>query len=141
MNGCHLTEFLHIGEIEEKGFRFAGEKQAVMKMLVRALMFLTLLGQANADIFNDIFDPPAHFKGTVSYVQPNHFVLVSPQAEYLRLFVKIGQFVPSTITPGMVVECTARQDETQVWRIESIDGVQTPAGDMVPVFVPGAVNP
>ncbi len=105
-----------------------------MKMFVRLLTLATLMmGTAQADILTDIFDPPGHYKGTVGYVQANHFVLVSPDTQYLRIFVKQGEFVPPTISPGMMIECSARMDANNFLRLETIDGVQTPDGQMVPL--------
>ena len=106
-----------------------------MKMFVRFLMLGTLMGTPQADILTDIFNPPGHYKGTVGYVQANHFVLVSPNAEYLRVFVKPGEFIPPTIAPGMIIECSARPDQNNFLRLETIDGVQTPDGQMVPLPV------
>lgn len=116
------------------------EIRAAMKIFVRLLTLLTLMGQARADILTDIFDPPAHFKGTVGYVQANHFVLVNQQAEYLRVFLQPGKFLPPSIVPGMVIEFSAREDANKFLRLESIDGVQTPDGQMVPVVVPGETH-
>lgn len=113
------------------------EIRAAMKMFVRLLMLLTLMGQAHADLIRDIIDPPGHFKGTVGYVQSNHFVLVNQKAEYLRVFLQPGKFLPPSIVPGMVIEFSAREDANNFLRLESIDGVQTPDGQMVPVVVPG----
>lgn len=111
-----------------------------MKMFVRLLMLLTLMGQAHADLLRDIFDPPGHYKGTVGYVQANHFILVNGNTEFLRVFLQPGKFLPPSITPGMVIEFSAREDANNYLRLESIDGVQTPNGDMVPVIVPGESN-
>ena len=107
-----------------------------MKMFVRLLMLVTLMGTANADVLRDIFDPPARLHGTVGYVQANHFVLVSPDAQYLRVFVKEGALIPSTLVPGMIIDCSARLDQNNFLRLETIDGVQTPNGQMVPVTAP-----
>ncbi|MBX3169739.1 MAG: hypothetical protein KF760_20215 [Candidatus Eremiobacteraeota bacterium] len=107
-----------------------------MKMLVRLLMLVTLMGTAQADILQDIFDPPVRCRGTVGYVQANHFVLVSPDAQYTRVFVKQGELIPSNIVPGMIIECSARLDANNFLRLETIDGVQTPNGQMVPIVAP-----
>ena len=111
------------------------EIRAAMKMFVRLLMLVTLMGTAQADILRDLFDPPGHYKGTVGYVEANHFVLVSPNAEFLRVFVKPGEFMPASISPGMIIECSARPDQNNFLRLETIDGVQTPDGQMVPLPV------
>ncbi len=107
-----------------------------MKMFVRLLMLFTLMGTAHADLIRDIFDPPGHYRGTVGYVQANHFILVSPDAQYLRVFVKPGELIPASIAPGMIVECSARMDANNFLRLETIDGVLTPNGQMIPMVVP-----
>jgi len=108
-----------------------------MKMFVRFSLLLTLMGTANAGIL-DFLDPPEHLHGTVGYVQSNHFVLVSKDAQYLRVFTKTGMFVPPSIVPGMIVDCSARANGNNQLILESIDGVQAPNGDVVPVVLPGA---
>lgn len=107
-----------------------------MKMLVRLLMLVTLMGTAHADLIRDLFDPPVRCQGTVGYVQPNHFVLVSPDAQYLRVFVKQGELLPSSIVPGMMIQCSARVDENNLLRLETIDGMLTPTGQIAPVVSP-----
>ena len=111
-----------------------------MKMFVRLSILLSLMGTANAGIL-DFLDPPEHLHGTVGYVQSNHFVLVSKDAQYLRVFTKTGMFVPPSIVPGMIVDCSARDNGNNQLILESIDGVQAPNGDVVPVSLPdGAPN-
>lgn len=107
-----------------------------MKMFVRLLMLVTLMGNAQADILRDIFDPPIHFRGTVGYVQANHFVLVSPNSEFTRVFVKQGDLIPASVVPGMVIEGSARLDANNFLRLETIEGVQTPDGQMLPIVAP-----
>lgn len=107
-----------------------------MKMLVRLLMLGSLMGSAHADLIRDIFDPPLHCRGTVGYVQANHFIIVSPDAQYTRVFVKQGELIPASIAPGMIIDCSFRRDANNFYRLETIDGVQTPNGQMIPMVVP-----
>lgn len=107
-----------------------------MKMFVRLFMLVSLMGTAHADLIRDIFDPPQRYRGTVGYVQANHFVLVYPDAQYTRVFVKPGDLIPSSIVPGMIIDCSVRPDANNFLRLETINGVQTPTGQMVPVVAP-----
>lgn len=108
-----------------------------MKTIVHLLLALTLMGTANADIL-DILFPPTRVGGTVGYVQTNHFMLVSSDNQYLRIFLKPGQVMPSTIVPGMWVTGTVRENDQQQVILETLDGVQAPNGEVVQPVAPNS---
>ena len=106
-----------------------------MKIIVRLLLTLILVVPAHAGLLDFLF-PPTRIGGTVGYVQSNHFVLVTPENDYLRVFLKEGQIMPSTILPGMIITGTVTENDQKMVILETLDGVVTPAGDVVPVLAP-----
>jgi len=110
-----------------------------MRILVRLMLALTLVSTAHAGILDWIF-PPHRIGGTVGYVQTNHFMLVSPDSQYLRVFLKPGEVMPSSIVPGMYIEGTVSETDNRII-LETLDGVKTPNGDLVPVVAPNPPAP
>lgn len=106
-----------------------------MKIIVRLLLALSLISAAQADIF-DWIRGTIQVEGTVGYVQSNHFVLVSPDNKHMRIFLKQGEIMPSTIVPGMIIHGTVSEGPNNNVVLESLDGVQTPTGEFVQVLAP-----
>jgi hypothetical protein len=107
-----------------------------MKTIVPLLLALTLFGTAQAESILDWIFPPTRIAGTVGYVQTNHFMLVSPDNQYLRIFLKPGQIMPSTILPGMVITGTVTENDQRMVILETLDGVQSPTGEVVQPVAP-----
>lgn len=112
------------------------EIRPAMKTIVRLLLALSLFGSAQAESILDWIFPPTRIGGTVGYVQTNHFMLVSPDNQYLRVFLKPGQIMPSTVVPGMYVTGTVTENDQQMVILETLDGVQSPSGELVPLTAP-----
>ncbi len=108
-----------------------------MKAFVRILLALSMMGSAQAGVMQWLFGAPTPVQGTVGYVQANHFMLVSQDNQYLRIFLKEGQLMPSTIVPGMFVQASVYEDDRQFIILESLDAVQGPNGTVMPIMGPG----
>lgn len=111
-----------------------------MKMIVRLLLTLSLVSAAQAqvvdEVFRFIFGGATPIAGTVSYVQPNHFILVSGDNQFLRVFLKPGEIMPSSVVPGMIIQASVVEGDNQQIILESLDGVQSPTGQMMPLPAP-----
>lgn len=108
---------------------------AIFRFITALLIGASTLAPANAQLLDFLF-PPTTVSGTVGYVQANHFMLVSKDNQYLRIFLKPGEFLPSTIVPGIVIAVGVRETEGQQLYLDRVYGMQGPNGDLVPITAP-----
>lgn len=108
---------------------------AVTRFSIAVLLTLTTLAPASAGLLDFLF-PPTTVAGTVGYVQANHFMLVSKDNQYVRIFLQPGQYLPSTIVPGTNLVVDVRETEQHQLYLERVHGSLGPGGEIVPVMAP-----
>jgi hypothetical protein len=104
-----------------------------MKSIIRLLLMVALMGPACADLLDPLFGVIT-VRGTVAYVQNNHFILVSKDNQYLRIFLRPGQMLPSGVVPGLVVTARISGDANDQSILESLEEILGPDGQPAPAL-------
>lgn len=111
-----------------------------MKPIVRLLVsFLLFVAPARADVF-DWLRGDVDVAGTVGYVQANHFMLVAPNNQMLRIFLEPGMMMPPGIMPGQYVFLKIHEGDDKLLYLSQMQAIQQPNGTLVPpAYSPGVV--
>lgn len=105
---------------------------AFKRWIITAFAGLCALAPAHSQNLIEWLFPPPQVQGTVGYVQANHFMLVSKDNQFLRIYLQPNQAMPPTIVPGMFVVARVRNAQDQMKNsvvvLDRVEAVQGPTG-------------
>lgn len=111
-----------------------------MKPIARLFLGLMfLVAPARADVF-DWLRGDVDVIGTIGYVQANHFMLVGPNNQMIRIFLEPGTMMPPGIMPGQNVIVKIHEGDGNVVYLTQMLGIQQPNGTVIPpAYSPGVI--
>ena len=90
------------------------------RMLAAAALLLLLAVPALAGLFDGL----TTVEGTIGAVNSNHFILLAPNNQIVRVMLPVGVHMPDTLVAGAKVRVDIFQDAGKQWILEEVEVLQ-----------------